>query len=158
MTPTAGSMGRRAFLMTAVAGGIAALFGEGWARRRVSAGPAIAPFRIAGAAELPPGEAVSFAVPGTPVAGLLVRLSGETYAAFDRRCPHLGCPVQWSAADQRFECPCHAAVFDGRSGDVLTGPPRRGLRRIAIERRGVQVWALRAGDDDDDNDNDGRSV
>ena len=156
MTRTRENMGRRAFLMTAVAGGLAALFGESWAQWRVSASPAITAFPIAGAAELPPGEAVTFDVPGTPIAGLLVRLSGDTYAAFDRRCPHLGCPVQWSAADKRFECPCHRAVFEGRSGDVLTGPPRRGLRRIAIERRGVQVWALRTGDDDDGND--GRSV
>ncbi len=140
--------------MTVVAGGLAALFGDGWARRHVPASPDIVPFRIPGAGALSPGEAVSFDVPGTAVAGLLVRTGGDAYVAFDRRCPHLGCPVQWSAPDNRFVCPCHAAVFDGRSGAVLAGPPRRGLRRIAVERRGSQVWALHAGDDD----NAGRNV
>ncbi len=156
MTSTPEPVGRRAFLMTALASGLAALFGDVWAQRRVAATPAIAPFRIIGAAELPSGAAVDFEVPGTKISGLLVRLSGDTYAAFDRRCPHLGCPVQWSAPQQRFECPCHAAVFDGHSGGVCSGPPRRGLRRIALERRGLEVWAAGVGDDDDLGD--GRSV
>jgi nitrite reductase/ring-hydroxylating ferredoxin subunit len=149
MKPTSDSVGRRAFLMTAVAGSLTALFGDWWAQRRAPVSPVVVPFQIAGTAELSPGGAVSFDVPGTPVAGVLVRLSNDTYAAFDRRCPHLGCPVQWSVPRERFECPCHAAVFDGSSGRVLAGPPRRGLRRIAIEQRGDQVWALRAGDDDE---------
>ncbi len=156
MSSTHEPVGRRAFLMTALATGVAALVGEAWAQRRVAAAPAVAPFRIAGAAELPSGEAVDFEVPGTKIAGLLVRVSGDTYAAFDRRCPHLGCPVQWSAPEQRFKCPCHAAVFDGHSGAVLSGPPRCGLRRIAIERRGVEVWAAASGGGDDLGD--GRSV
>ncbi len=58
---------------------------------------------------------------------LAVRLDTETVVAFDRRCPHLGCPVRWSAENGRFECPCHHAAFDARTGAVLFGPPTRGL-------------------------------
>lgn len=147
MKPVGDAVGRRAFLLTAMASGLAALFGDWWAQRRVSASPTIVPFPIAGTAALAPGEAVGFDVPNTQIAGVLVRLSTDTYAAFDRRCPHLGCPVLWSAARERFECPCHAAVFDGGSGRVLAGPPQRGLRRIAIERRGDQVWAVQGASD-----------
>jgi Rieske Fe-S protein len=58
---------------------------------------------------------------------LMVRLADDALVAFDRRCPHLGCPVLWSAERVRFECPCHHAAFDARTGRVLFGPPRRGL-------------------------------
>jgi Rieske Fe-S protein len=58
---------------------------------------------------------------------LAVRLDAATVVAFDRRCPHLGCPVRWSAENRRFECPCHHAAFDARTGAVLFGPPTRGL-------------------------------
>lgn len=150
MIPSSAPLGRRAFLWTAALGGLAALLGEWIPRRRVAAAPAIAPFRIPGATDLPAGSAVSFTVPGTTIPGVLVRLAADTYAAFDQRCPHLGCPVEWSAQRARFECPCHRAIFDGSGGRVVSGPPPRGLRRIAIERRGDDVWALHADSDVDD--------
>ena len=58
---------------------------------------------------------------------LAVRLDDATVVAFDRRCPHLGCPVRWVGERGRFECPCHHAAFDARTGAVLFGPPTRGL-------------------------------
>lgn len=61
---------------------------------------------------------------------LAVRLDAATVVAFDRRCPHLGCPVRWSAERGRFECPCHHAAFDARTGAVLFGPPTRGLTPV----------------------------
>jgi Rieske Fe-S protein len=77
------------------------------------------------------GEARALAMPeGIQV--LAVRLDADTVVAFDRRCPHLGCPVVWAAARARFECPCHRAAFDARTGQVLFGPPRRGLGRVEI--------------------------
>jgi Rieske Fe-S protein len=61
-----------------------------------------------------------------------VRLDDGSLVAYDRRCPHLGCPVLWSAESARFECPCHHATFDARTGSVLFGPPRRGLAPAKI--------------------------
>jgi Rieske Fe-S protein len=63
---------------------------------------------------------------------LVLRLVTGEVVAFDRRCPHLGCPVVWAAARQQFECPCHRAVFDGRTGRVLAGPPRRALTPAVV--------------------------
>jgi Rieske Fe-S protein len=63
---------------------------------------------------------------------LVVRLDEATTVAFDRRCPHLGCPVIWAADRGRFECPCHNAAFDARTGRVLFGPPRRGLEPAVV--------------------------
>jgi Rieske Fe-S protein len=64
-----------------------------------------------------------------------VRLDADTVVAFDRRCPHLGCPVRWAGERGRFECPCHRAAFDARTGAVLYGPPRTGLTPVPL--RGV---------------------
>jgi Rieske Fe-S protein len=64
---------------------------------------------------------------------LAIRLAGGEVVAFERRCPHLGCPVLWSADRGRFECPCHHAAFDARTGAVLFGPPRRGLTRVDVK-------------------------
>jgi len=42
---------------------------------------------------------------------VVARLADSTLVAYDRRCPHLGCPVVYAAARDRFEC----EVSDGRS-------------------------------------------
>ena len=59
-----------------------------------------------------------------------VRRQGDGAVAMDRRCPHLGCPVHWTAPSERFICPCHGGAFDDR-GRPLGGPPKKALRRRA---------------------------
>ena len=44
--------------------------------------------------------------------------------AFTAACPHLGCAVEFNAANDRFECPCHLSKF-AISGDVIGGPAPR---------------------------------
>lgn len=34
------------------------------------------------------------------------------FMAIYRRCPHLGCTVNWVPQKEKFFCPCHAASFD----------------------------------------------
>ena len=48
------------------------------------------------------------------------------FSIMDARCTHLGCPVSWSADEDRFLCPCHEGVFDAL-GKVVSGPPPRPL-------------------------------
>jgi Rieske Fe-S protein len=64
---------------------------------------------------------------------LVVKLTDGEVVAFDRRCPHLGCPVLWSSENRRFECPCHRAAFEARTGRVLFGPPRQSLTSVQIK-------------------------
>lgn len=122
---------RRRFLCAAGCAAVLVATGE-WLAHRAGA---VAPERVdlprADAEGLAAGEARSVSAPGGGEA-LVVRLDAGTLVAFDRRCPHLGCPVIWAAERGRFECPCHHAAFDARTGAVLFGPPRRGLTPAAI--------------------------
>ncbi|MBV9194705.1 MAG: ubiquinol-cytochrome c reductase iron-sulfur subunit [Solirubrobacterales bacterium] len=51
------------------------------------------------------------------------------FVALSSRCMHLGCPVRFVAAAERFICPCHGGVYDFR-GMVAGGPPVRPLDRF----------------------------
>jgi menaquinol-cytochrome c reductase iron-sulfur subunit len=51
------------------------------------------------------------------------------WIALSSRCMHLGCPVRFVAAAERFVCPCHGGVYDFR-GMVAGGPPVRPLDRF----------------------------
>lgn len=51
------------------------------------------------------------------------------WLALSSRCMHLGCPVRWVDAAQRFICPCHGGVYNIR-GQVSGGPPVRPLDRF----------------------------
>ncbi len=51
------------------------------------------------------------------------------YIALSSRCMHLGCPVRYVEAAERFVCPCHGGVYNFR-GLVTGGPPVRPLDRF----------------------------
>jgi Rieske Fe-S protein len=51
------------------------------------------------------------------------------YVALSSRCMHLGCPVRYVEAAERFVCPCHGGVYNFR-GEVAGGPPVRPLDRF----------------------------
>ncbi len=51
------------------------------------------------------------------------------FIAISTRCMHLGCPVRFVEASQRFICPCHGGVYDFQ-GKVSGGPPVRPLDRF----------------------------
>jgi Rieske Fe-S protein len=51
------------------------------------------------------------------------------YIAISTRCAHLGCPVRYAQAAERFICPCHGGVYDFQ-GKVVGGPPVRPLDRF----------------------------
>jgi len=51
------------------------------------------------------------------------------YVAISTRCAHLGCPVRYIQASERFACPCHGGIYDFE-GKVDGGPPVRPLDRF----------------------------
>ena len=68
----------------------------------------------------------------------LVKKSDNSVTAFSPNCPHLGCGYRWVAAHQRFECPCHASVFDV-NGKLLSGPSPRSLDTIETRVEGGRL-------------------
>jgi Rieske Fe-S protein len=60
------------------------------------------------------------------------------YIAISSRCAHLGCPVRWVDAAERFICPCHGGVYD-LLGRRVGGPPVRPLDRFYTRLSGEQV-------------------
>jgi menaquinol-cytochrome c reductase iron-sulfur subunit len=63
---------------------------------------------------------------------------GGNFVAISTRCMHLGCPVRFVAASQRFICPCHGGVYDF-TGTVTGGPPVRPLDHFYTRERNGQV-------------------
>lgn len=58
---------------------------------------------------------------------------GEVFSCFSGVCPHLGCNFTYEAVKERFHCPCHHGLFEGKSGAVLGGPPPRGLDPLPVK-------------------------
>jgi len=52
--------------------------------------------------------------------------------ALSATCPHLGCALEFDAANNQFECPCHKSGFD-KEGNQLFGPSRRGMDPLPVK-------------------------
>jgi len=63
---------------------------------------------------------------------------GTPYIAISSRCAHVGCPVRWVDASERFICPCHGGVYD-LLGRRVGGPPVRPLDRFYTRVNGENV-------------------
>jgi menaquinol-cytochrome c reductase iron-sulfur subunit len=63
---------------------------------------------------------------------------GTPYIAISNRCAHVGCPVRWVDASERFICPCHGGVYD-LLGRRVGGPPVRPLDRFYTRVSGENV-------------------
>ena len=55
----------------------------------------------------------------------------ENYA-LNAVCTHLGCVVPWSAANNKFMCPCHGSQYDN-TGKVVRGPAPLSLALAHVE-------------------------
>ena len=97
---------------------------------------------IPDAAALQPGSSLNFRYPGENDTAILIRAADGQYYAYEQKCTHLTCPVYYSKANDRLECPCHEGGFDVHTGNVLYGPPPRPLGVIELEQRGGEVWAV----------------
>jgi len=68
----------------------------------------------------------------------LIRSQDGGFLAVCRRCPHLGCSVNWSADEEEFHCPCHASSFDFH-GDYTNPPVPRALDTFEVNMEDGQV-------------------
>lgn len=65
---------------------------------------------------------------------------GEKFKAYNGHCTHLGCSYGYDKDRKEFFCPCHRGQFDPKTGEVLAGPPPRGLDELQVEVRDAEVF------------------
>jgi len=111
-----------------------------------SAEIAYPPMKIEGAESLLPGSFLYFSYPTSRDAAVIMRTQDGQYAAYSRKCAHLGCSVDFNAARGCLVCPCHQGAYDARTGLVIFGPPPRPLDPIVLQMQaGGEVWAVGKG-------------
>ena len=135
---------RRGFVTLLTAGSVALFlatvpFVRRFVGRREEHFPKVALGKMA---DLPRGEARTFAYPGKDNPALLMHLPNGEWRAYGGMCTHLGCVVYWDAATSRLICPCHNAAFAAETGAVLMGPPRRSLSRIDLSVESDAIYAV----------------
>jgi ubiquinol-cytochrome c reductase iron-sulfur subunit len=151
----AGAVGRRSFLVRALAAaaaalGVAALFPI----RSLGRAPGGSLFSTAWTpgARLVTAEDAPVAAEAVPVGGivtvfpeghtdaadsatLLIHLTEGDFAAYSKICTHAGCPVGlYDPVTNQLFCPCHQSVFDvDADAAPVEGPATRPLPRLPIE-------------------------
>ena len=103
------------------------------------------PLRLGRVEEFAPGTSKAFEFPEKGQYSLLVRHEDGTFSAYGQKCPHLGCAVYYEPEDRVLECPCHEGFFNAKTGDVISGPPQRGLNVVQLEVRDGELWAVGGG-------------
>lgn len=80
-------------------------------------------------AELAPGEGKLVEYEGKKMA--LYKDEASRVIAISPVCTHAGCIVAWNDAEKSWDCPCHGGRFSP-DGEVITGPPRTRLEKVAL--------------------------
>ncbi|HZJ27161.1 MAG TPA: Rieske 2Fe-2S domain-containing protein [Acidimicrobiia bacterium] len=115
------------------------------ALRPLTGGDGGGPIEVGNPADFAEGTATYF-----PEGRLYVVNAQDQYFALSQKCPHLGCKVPFCESSGRFECPCHASIFDV-GGEYITGPSPRGLDRYELaltdDTLVVDTSVLKAGPD-----------
>jgi len=95
--------------------------------------PATASAVAGRASSLRPNSAAIFKFGSKP--GIVVRTADGELRAFSAVCTHLDCTVQFKADTSQLWCACHNGMYD-LGGNVVSGPPPRGLEKFTVNVRG----------------------
>jgi len=85
------------------------------------------------AAAIKPNSGVIFPFGSKPA--IVVRSADGELSAFSAVCSHLECTVQFKTDTSQIWCACHNGLYD-LAGNVVSGPPPRGLERFTVKLRG----------------------
>ncbi len=127
------TISRRRFFLYAWAVSALAVMGEGvgmflnFIRPRAQEGAFGGKFKAGKVEEFPLGS-ITYIKEGR---FYISRLEGGFLALY-RKCTHLGCVVPWVEDEGRFNCPCHAALFN-KKGEILGGPAPRPMDLFPLE-------------------------
>ncbi len=64
----------------------------------------------------------------------------EVFLVFSRRCPHLGCKLNYDPERELIVCPCHQSKFT-LQGKFISGPAKKDLRSLSatLKESGLQI-------------------
>jgi len=82
-------------------------------------------------ADFPPGSSKNLMFGS--IAALLIHEDSGKVVAYNAKCSHLGCTVQYQKDKSRIFCACHGGTYDPDTGKVLGGPPPKGLDPLVAE-------------------------
>jgi cytochrome b6-f complex iron-sulfur subunit len=82
---------------------------------------------------LPLNSAAIFKFGSRP--GVVIRTMDGDVRAFSAVCTHLECTVQFKQDTSQLWCACHNGTYD-MGGNVVSGPPPRGLEQFVVNIRG----------------------
>jgi Rieske Fe-S protein len=82
---------------------------------------------------LRPNSAAIFKFGSKP--GIVVCTAEGDIRAFSAVCTHLDCTVQFKGDTSQLWCACHNGTYD-LGGNVVSGPPPRGLEKFTVNLRG----------------------
>jgi len=141
------SFSRREFLSLLLKGGVLALLGATfypvlrYLKQPAGQAASVSSVVAAKIGDLKPNSAKLFRFGSKP--GLLVHTPDSTYKAYSAVCTHLNCTVQYEEDDSIIWCACHNGKFD-LNGQVISGPPPRGLDRYEVNVQGEDVIVSQA--------------
>lgn len=95
--------------------------------------PETASVVAARAGDLRPNSGKVFKFGNRP--GIVVRTTEGDVRAFSAVCTHLDCTVQFKTDTSQLWCACHNGTYD-LGGNVVSGPPPRGLEKFVVNLRG----------------------
>jgi Rieske Fe-S protein len=95
--------------------------------------PATATAVAGKASALKPNSGAIFKFGSRP--GIVVRTAEGDVRAFSAVCTHLDCTVQFKSDTSQLWCACHNGTYD-LGGNVVSGPPPRGLEKFVVNVRG----------------------
>jgi Rieske Fe-S protein len=98
-----------------------------------SGDPETATAVAAKAADVKPNSGKVFKFGNKP--GIVVRTAEGELRAFSAVCTHLDCTVQFKPDTSQLWCACHNGTYD-LGGNVVSGPPPRGLEKFVVNVRG----------------------
>ncbi len=99
----------------------------------VSGEPATQSASAGRVAALRPNSAAIFKFGSKP--GIVVKTAEGEIRAFTAVCTHLDCTVQFKDDTSQLWCACHNGTYD-LGGNVVSGPPPRGLEQFVVNLRG----------------------
>ena len=110
--------------------------------QRAAQTAAVTQTTLEGADKLPAGSAMIFKFGAKPA--LLIHHQDGTWVSLDAVCTHLGCTVNYEAANNRIFCACHGGVYDAKTGANVSGPPPKPLTAYKVEPQEGRVLVSRA--------------